>query len=112
MIYKRPVSHSDPAFYQSSLFSVKHNNVTVKLKEIITFKVEVEVQPDVMRNMDSFDDIYEALNQQMYINADFYTNDYEFEDNSSEDEDYLCDYDITKLSKSNRAEYFIDNPYQ
>lgn len=78
----------------------------------MTFKVEVEVQPEVIREMDNFDEIYKALNQQIYINADFYSNDYDFEDNSSEDEEYLHDYDITKLSKSNRSEYYISNPYK
>ena len=110
-IYQKPVASKSPDFYQSSLFGIKHKSVSLRLNETVVFRIEVEISPETIRHLQTFDEIYEAVKEQIYINADLYTTRYDFEE-SSDDEEYLRDYDLSQLKKSNRAEYFIGDPFR
>ena len=81
----------------------------VTLAETVVFRLEVEISPETIRHLKDFDEIYQAIQEQIYINADLYTTRYSFDDSSS-DEEYLKELDLTQLKRSNRAEYFIGNP--
>jgi len=108
-IFQKPIASKSPDFYQSSLFGIKHKNEMVTLAETVVFRLEVEISPETIRHLKDFDEIYQAIQEQIYINADLYTTRYSFDDSSS-DEEYLKELDLTQLKRSNRAEYFIGNP--
>ena len=62
----------------------------VNLKETVIFRVEIEISLETFRNLAIFDEIYKALNQEIYLNADLYTEAFDFDD-TSEDDEYLQD---------------------
>lgn len=82
------------------------------MKETCTFKLEVEIRPEAMRNFKNFSEVYAAVMEEIYINADLYTQRYQFDEDTSDEEEKLSTYDLRNLKNSNRAEYFIKDPFK
>ena len=97
-MYQKPIVSKEPPFYQSSMFGIKTAGCVIPLNESVKFRMEVEIKPSTIRDVNSFDELLGKIQEPIYITADLYTEKFRFDD-SDDDYEMLQDYDLRNLKK-------------